>query len=106
MIEWTVGLRTGTEPQSGCTFDGKLTGNVLRCSSGSFLKKKPPCIGGFLTTTTGNVLVPFFVVKMLLSRCQDDEWEQCEDDDGNERKHICFPFRRRFTISSAALPAF
>jgi hypothetical protein len=38
MIEWTVGLKTGTEPQSGCTIDGKLTGNVLRCSSGSFLK--------------------------------------------------------------------
>jgi hypothetical protein len=28
MIEWTVGLKTSTEPQSGCTIDGNLTGNV------------------------------------------------------------------------------
>jgi hypothetical protein len=77
MIEWTVGLKTGTEPQSGCTIDGKLTGNVLRCSSGFFLKSHPAC----------------FLLR-----------EQREDDDGNKPNHVCFPFRRRFALSSAAAP--
>jgi hypothetical protein len=53
MIEWTVGLKTGTEPQSGCTIDGKLTGNVLRRSSGSFLKKKPPCVLSAMVEMSG-----------------------------------------------------
>jgi hypothetical protein len=30
--------------------------------------------------------------------------EQREDDDGNEPNHVCFPFRRRFALSSAAAP--
>jgi hypothetical protein len=69
---------TGTEPQSGCTIDGKLTGNVLRCSSGSSLRKSHPAC---------------FLLR-----------EQRQDDDRNEPKHVCFPFRRRFALSSAAAP--
>jgi hypothetical protein len=69
MIEWTVGLMTGTEPQSGCTIDGNLTGNVLRCSSGFFLKSHPAC----------------FLLR-----------EQREDDDGNKPNHVCsFPKAHR-----------
>jgi hypothetical protein len=64
MIEWTVGLKTGTEPQSGCTIDGKLTGNVLDARVALSLRKNHPAC---------------FLLR-----------EQREDDDGNEPEHVVF----------------
>ena len=70
MIEWTVGLKTGTEPQSGCTIDGKLTGNVLDARVALSLRKNHPAC---------------FLLR-----------EQREDDDGNKPNHVCsFPKAHR-----------